>query len=117
MPLPGTDAAGKDVVLETVDLFLREFRKERGLQEAKEGETLPACVLSARFFREKLQQEGGQHHERVVIHGMLLIDEAGDAVSGKRAGKEVAVVFRRTREDEDVTVAKTLVSDERCDGA
>ena len=94
MPLPGSDAAGKDVVLETVDLFLREFRKERGLQEAKEGETLPACVLSVRFFREKLQQEGGQHHERVVIHGMLLIDEAGDAVGSKGAGKEVAVVFR-----------------------
>ncbi len=98
MPLPGADAVGEHVVFQFVDFFSGEIREQRGLQETEERLGLPAAVGPARLCREETDEEIGEHHQRVIVHGLLLVDEGGNLISLEGASEGVVIIFRRPHE-------------------
>ena len=116
MPLGRTNPVEKDVVFQTVYLIRRKLGQHMGFQEPEKELLPPAASFSVCLCREKTEEAVQEHNQRMVVHGMLLIDESGDLIQRKGSFEKIRIIVGIAEQNQDIPVAEALIPDERCNG-
>ena len=93
---------GEHIILQPVYLFLLPFREEKGFQYAENGFPLPAAVFPAAFSGEETDQTVQKHHQGMVVHRMLPVDESGNFIALEGPLQCIVIILWVSEKDKNI---------------